>query len=225
VIMSASRRLTAITAANIDGTQSRSVPRISKWSFDGRLNKEDQFGDAIYDSNALDRGHMVRREDPNWGTLAEAKAANADTFHFTNSCPQMAGVNQRTWLGLEDYVLHNARADGMRVNVYTGPFFSDDDIEYRGALIPKSFWKVVAIVTEDGRPSATAYKVDQKRELEDLEFVFAGYKTFQISIRSVMEATGIDFSALVEFDGFSQYESVTGQPLEEQLESLEQIRI
>jgi endonuclease G len=201
------------------------VPRIDTWSFDGRLEKEHQFGDALYDSNALDRGHMVRREDPVWGTLAEARIANTDTFHFTNSCPQMGGVNQKTWLGLEDYILQHARADKMQVTVFTGPFFTDTDLEYRGARIPGAFWKVVAIVTEDGRPSATAYKVSQARELDDLEFVFAGYKTFQISIRQVTKATGIDFSRLIEFDGFSQHESATGEELVEQLDSLEFVRI
>lgn len=61
VIMSASRRLPMLTAANIDGSQSRSLPRIRTWSFDGRLEKEHQWGDALYDRNPLDRGHMVRR--------------------------------------------------------------------------------------------------------------------------------------------------------------------
>lgn len=225
VIMSASRRLPLLTAVNIDGSQSRRLPRIDTWSFDGRLDKSAQFGDALYDSNALDRGHMVRREDPVWGSLEEAATANEDTFHFTNSCPQMAGVNQRTWLGLEDYVLRNAKADKMKVSVFTGPFFADDDMEYRGARIPAAFWKVVAIVTDDGRPSATAYKVSQARELEELEFVYAGYKTFQISISQVMKATGIDFSALVPYDGFSQHESVSGAELVEPLEDLGMIRI
>ena len=225
VIMSVSRRLPILTAANISGAEARRVPRISTWSFDGRLDKNDQWGDEIYDNNSLDRGHMVRREDPVWGTLDMANEANEDTFHFTNSCPQMAGVNQVTWLGLEDYILKNARADGMHVNVYTGPFFRKDDLEYRGALIPGAFWKVVAIVTDDGRPSATAYKVDQMRELGELEFVFAGYKTFQISIRQVMEEAQIDFSALLEYDGFSQHESVTGQPIVEVLDTLENVRI
>src|SRR5262245_59534327 len=149
---------------------------------------------------------MVRREDPIWGSMAVAHRANRDTFHFTNSCPQMAGVNQRVWLGLENYVLHNARADGMRVSVFTGPFFSDDDLEYRGAVVPLSFWKVVAIVTENGRPSATAYKVSQARELAELEFVYGAYKTFQISVRQVIDGTGIDFSGLVNYDGFSEHE-------------------
>ena len=225
VLMSASRRMPMLTAANIEGTEARSLPRISTWSFDGRLDKEDQWGDALYDSNALDRGHMVRREDPVWGALAEARQANEDTFHFTNSCPQMAGVNQQVWLGLENYVLQHAKADGMRVCVFTGPFFSNEDLEYRDARVPLAFWKVVAIVTDDGRPSATAYKVSQERELEDLEFVYAGYKTFQISIKQVMNATGIDFGPLVDYDGFSQYESVRGTNLVERLDSLENVRI
>lgn len=225
VVMSASRRLPMLTAVNINGDESRNVPRISTWSFDGRLNPEDQWGDEIYYRNVLDRGHMVRREDPNWGTIEEAKRANRDTFHFTNSCPQMEGVNQVVWLGLEDHILRHAEADGMRVCVFTGPIFGENDLEYKGALIPAEFWKVVAIVTDDGRPSATAYKVSQEEELKELEFVFAGYKTFQISVRQVMEMTGIDFSQLEQFDGFSQHEAATGQPVIEKLETLEMVRV
>ncbi|MGA9773325.1 MAG: DNA/RNA non-specific endonuclease [Blastocatellia bacterium] len=226
VIMSASRRMSMLTAANINGAESRRVPRINTWSFDGRLDKEDQWGDILYFQNNLDRGHMVRREDPIWGDVEIAQQANIDTFHFSNSCPQMAGVNQRTWLGLENYILQNARTDGMKVNVYTGPFFSDRDLEHSsGAKIPLAFWKVVAIITEDGRPSATAYKVSQEDELGELEFVFAGYRTYQISVQQVIDKTGLDFSALVEFDGFSQHESVSGAPLEERLDTLEQVRI
>ena len=225
VIMSVERRLPMLTAVNIDASQSRRLPRINTWSFDGRIEKSQQFGDALYDSNALDRGHMVRREDPVWGSPEDANTANGDTFHFTNSCPQMAGVNQQTWLSLENYILQHARADKMRVTVFTGPFFSEDDLEYRDAKVPAAFWKVVAIVTEDGRPSATAYKVSQARELADLEFVFAGFKTYQISIQQVMNATHLDFSHLLEFDGFSQHESVTGVEMVEQLDDLALIRV
>ncbi|MBS0177006.1 MAG: DNA/RNA non-specific endonuclease [Nitrospira sp.] len=225
VIMSVARRMPMLTVVNIDGSQSRSLPRIDTWSFDGRIDQSQQFGDALYDSNALDRGHMVRREDPVWGTLEEAKTANEDTFHFTNSCPQMAGVNQKTWLSLENYVLQHARADKMRVTVFTGPFFAADDLDYREAKVPAAFWKVVAIVTEDGRPSATAYKVSQEKELAELEFVYAGFKTYQISIQQVMDATHLDFSALLEYDGFSQHESTTGSVMEEPLDDLSNIRI
>ncbi len=225
VIMSASRRMPIITAVNIDGSQSRRLPRIDKWSYDGRLNQSDQIGNELYNSNELDRGHMVRREDPVWGDANTAKRANVDTFHYTNSCPQMAGVNQRTWLGLEEYVLQHTREDEMRISVFTGPYFSDDDMTYRGALIPKAFWKVIAFQLDDGRNSATAYKVSQSRELEDLEFVFAAYKTFQISIQQVADDTGIDFSELIPFDGFSTHEFTHGGRLSERIESLSQIRV
>lgn len=226
VIMSASRRMPMLTATNINGAEARRLPRLSTWSFDGRLDKEDQWGDILYYQKGLDRGHMVRREDPVWGDPEEAQRANFDSFHFTNSCPQMPGVNQVTWLGLENHILKHARADGMMVNVYTGPFFGEDDLEHSsGAKIPLAFWKVVAIVTEDGRPSATAYRVSQKDELGELEFVFAGYKMYQISVQQVMDKTAIDFGALVEYDGFSQHERAGGGILEERLDSLERVRV
>ena len=225
VIMSASRRMPMLTAVNIDGSQSRRVPRISVWSYDGRMKKEDQWGDDLYFKNDLDRGHMVRREDPVWGDTDDAKLANSDTFHFTNSCPQMAGVNQKTWVGLENYVLSHTREDNMQVSVFTGPIFSDGDMEYRGAKIPKAFWKVVAIVTDDGRPSATAYKVSQEKELSELEFVFAGYKTYQISIQEVIETTGIKFDALLQYDGFSQHEMAGKPRIQEPINDLKDIRI
>lgn len=225
VVMSKSRRMTLYTAVNIDGSQSRRIGRSDNWRFDGRIDKTLQLGNDLYNNNALDRGHMVRREDPVWGTPEAARIANDDTFHFTNCCPQMAGVNQKTWLGLENYVLEHARADSMRVTVFTGPFFSDDDLQYRDARVPLAFWKVVAIVTDDGRPSATAYKVSQSKELEELEFVFAGYKTYQISVQQVIDDTEIDFSALTPFDGFSQHEAAGNERLVEPIERLETIRI
>lgn len=223
IIMSKSRRLPILTAVNLSGQQRKRIPRINTWSFDGRLNPEDQWGDDLYFQNSLDRGHMVRREDPVWGP--QANQANIDTFHFTNSCPQMASVNQKTWLGLEDHILEHAKADGMKVNVYTGPFFRDDDPEYRGAKIPLDFWKVVAIVTEDGRPSATAYQVSQQQEIGQLEYVFGAYLTYQISILEVMDRTGIDFSALTDFDGFSQQTRATGSRVIERVSDLETVKI
>ena len=223
IILSASRRMAMITACNIDGGKARSARRARAWSFDGRLDKSDQLGDIIYDNNILDRGHMVRRQDPIWGDKSDS--ANRDTFHFTNSCPQITGVNQGVWLELENYVLDHARADRMLVNVYTGPFFRDDDLEYKGALVPSSFWKVVAIIKEDGVPSATAYKVSQEQELSQLEFVFSSFKTFQISIQQVIDESGLDFSALVPFDGFSQHEAAHNTRLEIKLETPGDMRI
>lgn len=202
IVMSRSRRLAMLTATNIDGQQSKQgVGRSDRWFLDGRIREDEQWGNDLYKDNRLDRGHMVRREDPVWGD--DAMTANLDTFHYTNSCPQMDIFNQQTWLGIENYILKTARVNEMKVNVYTGPFFSHNDMEYNGARIPGAFWKVVAVVLEDGRPSATAYKISQEKELGQLESVYGPYRTYQISILEVMDGTGIDFGTLSPYDGFS----------------------
>jgi endonuclease G len=227
-LQSRSRRMPLVVAVNIDGNKEKKITRTSTpWRFDGRLDVEDQIGDEVYaeKKNVLDRGHMVRREDPIWGPPKIAGRANVDTFHFTNSCPQMATVNQQIWLGLENYILHNTRDEDLAVSVFTGPVFRKNDLKYRGALIPKSFFKVVAVVDDDGRPSATGYEVSQEDELSELEFVFGPYKTFQTSIKAIEEKTGLSFGDLKEYDGFSVSEKKGGGRKRVELESLEMVRI
>jgi endonuclease G len=226
VVMSASRRLPMMTATNIDGSDSRNVRRDDRWGFDGRLDKSDQFGEDLYSENPLDRGHMVRRLDPVWGPRRLAALANADTFHYTNACPQKDSINQGIWNQLEDYILSHALTEDMRVSVFTGPYFSPDDVRHdSGALIPLAFWKVVAIVTEDGRPSATAYEVSQEAALREGDFVFGAFKTCQISVQQVTDKAQIDFRGLVAYDGFSHVQNTTGRTMVEVLDSLEQVRI
>ena len=43
--------------------------------------------------------------------------------------------------------------------------------------------------------------------------------------RAKIDGTGIDFSGLVRYDGFSEHESTTGARFEEPLDSLEQVRV
>ena len=143
-----------------------------------------------YRDNDLDRGHMVRRLDPVWGDDQEAQAANEDTFHFTNSCPQHKDLNQKTWNDLEDYVLQNAGKFRLRVNVFTGPVFRADDPDYRDFRLPLDFWKVVVMVKDDGTLSATAYTLSQRDLVTGLEFVFSEFRTYQIRLRQVEEWTG-----------------------------------
>ena len=222
-VMSKSRRLAFYVAANIDGGKSKRIKRDRDvWYLDGRIDLKYQVGEDMYTRNHLDRGHLVRREDPVWG--GEAALANEDTFHFTNCAPQHEGMNQQTWLGLEDYILKNARAEKLKVSVFNGPVFRKDDMTYRGVQIPKEYWKVVAMRSE-GRRSATAYMISQENLLTDLEFVFGKYKTYQVSIRRVEKLTGLKFGELSKYDGFSNEEAATGQELKVALESWEAIRV
>jgi endonuclease G, mitochondrial len=224
VAMSMSRRIALYTACNIDGPTSKKIRRdTDAWYYDDRIDRAHQVGDELYRDNELDRGHLVRREDPVWGP--QAALANDDTFHFTNCSPQHSGMNQKTWLGLEDYILQNARIHGLRVSVFTGPVLRDDDMVYRGVKIPKEYWKIVAFQADD-RPSATAYLLSQGKLIEDLEFVFGRYKTYQIAVAEVQELAGLDFGNLSRFDGFSNEGVLEGRRWRrEELRSWEAIRV
>ena len=123
VVMHRRRALALFTAVNIDGKQARRPPERNRWILDPRLPASEQTGEAVYRDNPLDRGHLVRRLDPAWGSKQVARAAIDDTFHFTNAAPQHREFNAGStlWLGLEDYVLENADTANLAVSVLTGP--------------------------------------------------------------------------------------------------------
>lgn len=224
ITMSRSRRLALYVGVNIDGASSVEVKRSKdSWSFDGRLPAEAQIGESVYADNLLDRGHLVRRQDPNWGK--EAEVANSDTFHFTNCSPQMGAFNQKTWLELEDYILENTRRWKSRVTVFTGPVLRDDDRSYRNIRIPSAFWKVVAFLGDDGKPSASAYMIDQTSELGKLDIMFGPLRTWQRSVAQIEQLTGIRFGDLSSYDGFSNEERLTGTRIEAQIRGPQDIRV
>ncbi len=209
VVMRQSRGLAYFTAVNIDGnTLRRDIPRIDKWSLDSRISRKYQYGNEVYAKNDLDKGHLVRRLDPVWGEKEVARQANDDSFYYTNSAPQHKNLNQKIWLGLEDYLLTNAQNHALKVSVFTGPIFRDDDQVYREKfLLPADFWKVVVMVKKDGNLSATAYLQTQKDMIENLEFFFSEYKTYQVPIQQIEELSGLDFGDLYKYDPLAAIES------------------
>lgn len=203
VVMQRERRLALFTAVNIDGSRTDAPLRSDdRWILDPRLPREEQTGAAVYEDNALDRGHLVRRLDPAWGPLA--RPANDDTFHYTNSAPQHHAFNAGStlWLGLEEYVLGTARADRLRVSVVSGPVLAPDDPPYRGVLLPRQFFKVVAVVDEQGALAVTGYVLGQHAFLPGVltEAAFGAYRTFQVPVALVAALTGLDLSAYVHAD-------------------------
>jgi endonuclease G, mitochondrial len=215
IVMHRRRALALFTAVNIDGAQSRPPERGSdRWLLDPRLPASEQTGEAVYRDNPLDRGHLVRRRDPAWGcTDAIAKAANDDTFHFTNAAPQHHAFNagRTLWVGLEDHVLGNAVTRELRVSVLTGPVLAADDELYRGVQLPRQFWKVVAMVKQDGTPSATGYLLSQATLLADLpgeeEFSYGAYRTFQVPVRRIAELCGLGLEPYVAADPLERLEA------------------
>jgi len=224
VVMNAERRMAFLTAVNVDGSTWISVdretgePREAEarevWFDDPRIAPDAQTTQDLYDNQrprrVFDRGHLVRRQDPAWGTPTRARRANADTFHFTNCAPQESAFNQspRLWQGIENYVLDNAKAERERVTVLTGPVFADDDPDYRYVKVPMRFWKILVRV-EDGDLLATALLADQSDRLQTLperlreDFDDLGtVAEYQTSVAVVGELTHLDFGPLRDHDTF-----------------------
>ena len=219
VLLDAARRLAAVTAVNIDATSLVELERGDDWHLDPRVPEDEQAGPELYRANDLDRGHLVRRRDPVWGSPSVAARANTDTFAYTNAAPQAAEFNQskELWLGLEDYLLGYADETGQRLSVFTGPVLADRDPVYRGVGIPQAFWKIAAwtIPGPDGPTlAATAYLLDQSPQLDDIDLSEARrealatdappplgpYRTFQVPVRDIEAATGLDVGPLVAAD-------------------------
>ena len=222
VVMNRERRLAFFTAVNIDGTTSMRLKREKdRWFVDPRIPAEEQTDEDVYRNNPLDRGHLVRRLDPAWGSSrTEAKASNDDTFHFTNCSPQHEDFNQNqtTWAGLEDYILENAENRDLRVSVITGPVLAGDDEEFAGVQLPRQFWKVVVMVKESGELSATAYLLSQEELIAGLEvvpesFSYGAYKTFQVPVRRVEGLTGLSFGSLSDFDPLDGLEATAAKEI------------
>jgi endonuclease G len=197
------------SAVNIDGKRLFSISGARpSWKFDRRLAiplqvKDECYGEAI--DGKFSRGHMTRREDPNWGRdRDEAVISNRHTFYVTNACPQMQPFNAGLWLRLEEYALENCDQDDMRISVFTGPIFNNQDEDYFGVKVPVEFWKIITFKhDETGSLSATAYKMSQRDVLPtEEEFVFGQFRSSQVTIRHVESLTGLSFHHLREHDPF-----------------------
>ena len=214
--MNRRRRFAWYSAANIDGKRRPSLPKRSndKWFIDPRIDDPDapefQLGEELYATAKTDRGHLTRYLDVAWGTKTEALNALADTFHFTNCCLQLSGFNQQQsrWQGIEQFLLERkAKKDRMRISVVTGPIFRRTDPKYQNEFmdapvrIPLEFWKVCALIREDGSLSATAFILSQEdiTELPGFE-AFLDVSTVQTTIGNVEKRTGLRFPVLRDHD-------------------------
>lgn len=215
--LSKSRRLAHWVAWNIDGSRLKKIGRKGiKFVLDPRIPDDFQIGDDVYEGNRLDRGHIARRADLLWGSIAEARQANKDSFFFTNITPQMDNFNQSKqggiWGKVEDAVFEEVEVDNLRVSVFGGPVFRKDDRVYRGVKIPREFFKVLAFV-EVGKLKAKAFLLTQNlNQLELLEL--NEFKVFQVTLAEVEKRCGFTFpSNLKAADGFSEHLKVQAETI------------
>lgn len=197
--LSQSRRFARWVGWNIDGGCLKRLSRDhTNFTDDPRLPEDAQTGNELYLHNRLDRGHLARRADLLWGDLSAAKQANKDSFYYTNITPQMDDFNQSShagiWGRLENAIFEDVDVDDLRVSVFGGPVFREDDRMYRGILLPHEYWKVV-VFNESGALKARAFlltqNLDQLRVLMDLD----EFRVYQISLPELEDRTKLHFPA------------------------------
>lgn len=223
VILHKKRKFPLLTACNIDGTSFQNTARINNWRVDPRA-KAYQWGSELYSvkKSDFDKGHMTKREDPAWGAnVADAFAADQDTFHYSNAVPQVHELNGVTWKELEDHVLqHGAVAAALKLCVFTGPVLHDRDLPFvttvkdATVLLPRLFWKVIVWKKKKGGLFAVGFVMSQENYLLSKGIVnqpakmkaalasddvfehiqFKDKKTYQVRIAHIEQLTRIRFN-------------------------------
>jgi endonuclease G len=209
VMMNERWKFAMISAVNIDGSQEQTNIDRRKWFIDTRIEEEYQFNPKIkeyYGTKTMNRGHMVRREDPNWGERNLAIKANDFTFHLTNAVPQAASLNQKRWLILEDYIKDQAWNQNQKVSVFTAPILLELEEnqekgwfgKYKNTDIPMAFWKVVAYLNESNELNCAAFLMNQVVDVSRLELDFGNptrqeIKVSQITLKELSRISGITF--------------------------------
>jgi endonuclease G len=218
VVLHADRRMALITATNIDGSSYLKIVRATgqpraeatdSWYPDDRVDDKYYLGGDYYAAAGqyFDRGHLTRREDPDWGPPPDAVRANADTFHLTNCTPQNWFFNESTtrWQGIERFVLEQGAVPSEnRLCVFQGPVLNTRYARFHDALVPLEFWKIVAWIGKDtDRLKAAAFKVSQadiiklKRGSPRPDGRGKDYLAlYRVPVRTIENETQLDFGAL-----------------------------
>jgi endonuclease G len=220
------------------------------FSLDPRVDSEQQMGVEFYErqivpgfsnpqsgarrARMFQKGHIIMRGDPAWGTVDMALAAESDSFFYTNAAPQLGFFNQGSpvglpgqkgklrWRAVETYVLRNAFTSRERVSVFAGPVFRDRNVAgkkadpvYRGIQVPMEFWKIV-VWAEDGALHSIALLADQRQVLERLT---QGVPEALEGLPESIEIGPERFDDLVELQRVQEFLSTV-----EQIESLTGLR-
>ena len=134
-----------------------------------------------YYNSRFDRGHMCPAGDNKWD-----KEAMAQSFLFTNICPQNHGLNKYEWNDLEIKCREWAREYGA-IDIVCGPIYEADNQRTIGknkVWVPVAFFKV--ILCRKGTPKAIGFIYRNEGK----------HQTSQEAVRTVDEIealTGIDF--------------------------------
>lgn len=147
--------------------------------------------DNDYYNSRYDRGHMCPAGDNKWD-----REAMAQSFLFTNICPQNHGLNKYEWNDLEKQCREWARDYGS-IDIVCGPVYYEKNrnrpvtIGRNKVWVPDAFFKVILCRKGKAKAIGFVYRNEGKKQ------------TMDEAVRSVDEIealTGIDFFPALEDD-------------------------
>ena len=137
-----------------------------------------------YSGSGWTKGHMMPAADAAFST----SDTMAETFYFTNICPQNEVLNAGDWQYLEKRVRSWAKRYGS-VWVVTGPIVGKNRygrIGDRDVVVPDSYYKALLVRRPDGSYSAIAFVMDNDEERYML-------RDCCMSVNELETLTGFDF--------------------------------
>ena len=136
-----------------------------------------------YSGSGWTKGHLMPAAD-----AATSSSTMAETFYFTNICPQDETLNAGDWQYLEKKVRSWARRYGS-VFVVTGPIVGENrygTIGDRDVTVPDAFYKALLVRRKDGSYSSIAFVMGNDSERYFL-------KDCNITVDELERLTGFDF--------------------------------
>ncbi|AXG70520.1 DNA/RNA non-specific endonuclease [Kordia sp. SMS9] len=230
VLQNPFRKFPYYSAVNVNGKQFHKLKRASifegseRWAKDERIPPETQWGNALYNAKKydFDRGHLVKREDVQWGNDEEiARSAARSTFYYTNAVPQVSKLNRGVWKRIENYILHHEVVkNDMKICMFSGPVFREDDPEFLKTVndevvrLPYLFWKVVYYV-KNGTLHRAGFLTSQHRQMQKKRIIkpvsrseesarvahfnrFKDAETYQVTVSFIEQISQLSFEAAAE---------------------------
>lgn len=160
-------------------------------------SKQQNIAEGGYQTNGLDRGHMLPS-----ATRQSAYELNAQTYYATNMMPQASKFNQGIWGTLEGNVRGWRCADTLYVVVGTLFEGTPQYVNARGRKIqrPSHAYKIV-MRTKSGRTGKHIANITSADELQCIGFLFSNdnegantsIKDAAISVSDIEKRSGVKF--------------------------------
>ncbi len=107
------------------------------------------------------------------------------------------------WGKLEDAVFEEVEVENLRVSLFGGPVFHEDDQSYRNTKLPREFWKIIMYVENQVLKAKGFLLTQNLDELEALEL--DEFKVFQVGLMEIETRCGFMLDEIIKAaDTFGQ---------------------